>query len=430
MYIDEVIQARLNEFKRHCLSTSDSVAKAWVFHGGPTSPGLLGHHTFGLPTAPLRIHLLDLYHGRTPTLVNLATLRGSSGVIIGLVPFLILDSNAISYVHGYVNGKIDDPLRRDVVEQFMAFIFERQLDPVIVFYFLESLARSDKSRWREQARAYAETLFNLQTLDRELFLKDRRLASSIQRRQLQLASKNESAASGLMERYLDSIPLAVAEGEGEKIDLSYAALLKATLLRMIPQLSTSERLARLGDFMVDRLGAVLGVERSLATLHWLAPERFARLMTPLQIGVRTDKLLSKLKSTAWDLYLGRLPEQLGRFLSTSDPGEADALCNMYYIATGEDALADLLRQRTIGMLLQYPDPAKSTLVVGHQSTILEDLVDSAELERIHTDSTEWERSAAKTAHLRKPITGEQLNSVISELEAEIMTFATRRGKTA
>ncbi len=417
--LSELAEQRLASFRHHCLSTGDEGARAWWFTDGPSTPAVLGHQTFGTAHSSLRIHLLDPYHGRAPTLINLTTLRDGPNVQISLVPFVIFDSNVISYVNAYLNGREEHIERRGVTEEFLRFVFERGLDPSPVFYFMESLARADSSRWRERAAGFAGTLFDVQTLDRELFLNEGRLASSLSARRQQMGFQKTSDSTELMEKYLDSLSPDTVLAEVEKIDLTYAALMKATLLRVDSGTSLPDRFVELGDFMATRLGAVLGLEGFAGVLHWVAPERFARLLTPLQTGARADRLFSKLRSTAWDIYLGRLPEQFGRFIPNSDPGEAEAVCNLYYVATGEDSLADLLRHRSIELLIQHSNCLESSVLVGHRPGILADLLDAPEMEELSARSAEWERNIMKSAHLRTPIGGADLEKVIVELQAAI-----------
>ncbi|HEU4561097.1 MAG TPA: hypothetical protein VFS20_24815, partial [Longimicrobium sp.] len=141
-------------------------------------------------------------------------------------------------------------------------------------------------------------------------------------------------------------------------------------------------------------------------------------------GARTDKVLSKAQSTAWDIYLGRLPEQLGRFLPLKESEEAEGTCNLFYIATAENALAKFLGHRTIELLVQHVDYERSSIVVGHHAGMLESLLSPQQLSEISDASLEWEKRARETAHLRRPVTGADLEHVIAELENEVRTICT------
>lgn len=421
-YLREQISEQLETFEARCIAARDTRARAWLFHEGPPSPALQGHVVIERAASPLRIHVLDLYHGRAPTLINFRTLTQGPNVQIALRLFVILDSNALSYLRQFFSGSLDSEAEA-VIRSFLVFIFDRGMDPSAVFYLLESLARAEPSRWSEQAGAFAATLVDLQTLDQDLLLSGGVVASSLDARKRHLVHHGVPDSTRLVEKYTASISRDVALAEGTQISRSYAALLKAMLLRT--SVSTLKaRTIDLGDFMTTRLGAVLGIERFAALLHWVAPEQFARMLTPIQRGARADKVLSKAQSTAWDIYLGRLPEQLGRFLSFNESAEAEGTCNLFYIATAENALAKFVGHRTIELLVQHADYEKSAIVVGHHAGMLEELLSPEQLSEISDASLEWEKRARETAHLRTPVRGADLEHVIDELEDEVRAICT------
>lgn len=304
-----------------------------------------------------------------------------------------------------------------VVRDFLRFLFERDLDPSPVFYLMESMARAEPSRWRERAAAFAAAIADLQTLDRDLFLNQNRLASSLQARRNLLSFHGVEDSPGLIEKYTSALSPQVVAGEEAQITRTYAALLKAMLLRL-DRSDLPTRLEALGAFMAERLGSVLGIERFAAILHWAAPERFARMLTPIQRGAKAVRALERARSTAWDIYLGRLPEQLGKFIPLVEADEAEATCNLYYLATGEKALAVLLGHRSIELLIQHPDAAASSIVVGHRSGVLEELLTEEEMIELSDRSMEWEMQAERTAHLRKPVGPVALEEIASELERD------------
>lgn len=423
-HLRSLVQKKLAAFVERCLEEGDDRTRAWVFTEGSPSPAIQGHVTFGGSESPFQIFLLDLYHGRSPTLYNLTTLRAGPDVQIGLRLFLILDSNVTSYLSAFFAGRSQGP-NDEVLRKFLQFTLEHDLDLSPVFYFMESLARAESSRWSERASAFAATILDLQTLDRKLYLDDGFLASSLSARKRQLAFHGAVDSQQLASQYATSITPDVVAGEEAQITRTYAALLKAMLLAQDPADGLSERLGLLGSFMAEQLGAVLGIERFTALLHWTAPERFARLLTPLQPGARSDRALEKARSTAWDIYLGRLPEQLGKFPPLRESPDAEATCNLYYIATAERALAELLGHRSIEMLVQSEESTKSSVVVAHRSGVLDQLLKRDELGKLSDNSIEWERRIEQTSHLRQPVSGSELHAVVAELEQGVVDAVQR-----
>lgn len=422
-----VAEERLAEFRRHCLTHRDAECRAWWFTDGPPSPSVVGHQMFGGANTPFRLYLLDLYHGRTPTLYNLTTFTSGPAVTIGLHQLVILDSNVVSYLNRYMRGRLRDPRAQRTVEEFLRFIVTADLDPNPIFYLSESQVKATPARWRAYASDFMETVIALQIMDKDLLVAEGRLASSIAAHAEHLCVHDATEADRLVSQYVESVPAAIAQGEAEKLDLHYAALMKAALLRLESSQDIPEKLDHLGEFMASRLGAVLGMERFLAILHWAAPERFARLMTPLQPGANPTAALEKLRSTTWDIYLARLPEQLGRFISRTGPGDAEAICDLYFVATGEDQLAEFIGHRSIELLVQHADPSKSTILVGHRPGVLMELLGETAVIALKERSNLWEEGIVKTAHERRPLKGQALQALIAELEAEIQE-ACRSGR--
>lgn len=414
-----VAQDRLAEFRAYCLTHQDPDCRAWWFTDGPPSPSVAGHRTFGGTDSPFRLHLLDLYHGRLPTLYNLTTFSTGPDVQIGLNHFVVLDSNVVNYLNRYLRGRLPDSAARRTVEAFLRFVVTAKLDPSPLFYLTESQVKATPSRWRSYASDFMDTVIALQTMDRDLFATEGRLASSIAAHARHLQFHGAKDPDGLVSQYVESLPASIAQGEAEKLDLQYAGLMKAALLRLEDVHDLATRHDLLGDFMASQLGAVLGMERFLAVLHWVAPERFAKLMTPLQPGANAATALAKLRSTTWDIYLARLPEQLGRFIRPTDPGHAEAVCDLYYVATGEDQLAEFIGHRSIELLVQHSDPGKSSILVGHRAGILMDLLGESAVVALKERSNIWEEGILTTANERQPLKGEALQALIVELEVEI-----------
>jgi hypothetical protein len=420
--LEQVIKERLREFEQRVVRTSDQRACAWLFTGGPPLPAEHGTRVFSADNSPIRVHFLDLYHGRHPTLCNLATLKYGHQPRFALKRIAVLDSNAASYARDFLTGRMPNPAARETIAALIKFIIREGIDVSAVFYLLESLARSDSERWRVHALGFAEAVADIQTLDRDLFLNKGLLAGSLAARAAHLAFHGVQDSAALTAKYADAVPLAVVHTEADKLDLSYAALLKISLLRS-GSTGISDRLIKLGTFMASELGAVLGFERYIALAHWAAPERYASLITPMQRGVRVDKLLAKLRSTAWDIYLGRLPEQLGRFLVSSRPDDADAALNLYYVVTAEDALAEIVGERSIELLVQYSDSVESKLVVGHRSKVIEKLLPAADVAEVARTVALWDAEVSRTAHLRERLARPKLQALITQLEAEVAAEA-------
>lgn len=417
------VDAKLAEFRNYCLLSGDRVSRAWRFADGPSSPALQESKVFSAPDSRMRIYLIDQYDGRMPALTNYTTLTEGPNVQLGLRPLVILDSNAISYIDGYVKGKLE-PEVRATIREFISFLLVKHIDPSPVFYFIESLAKSNTSRWHDYASSFAQAHYTLQTLDRELFLKEGVLASSLALRASQNNYHGARDSGQLVESYVGSIRSDDAVVEAEKVSLSYAALLKIALMRLDPMTSLTDFYISLGEYMADQLGAVLGMERIVALFHWSDPGRFAKMIPPLQRGVSSDKFFRKVGSTAWDLRLGRYPEKLGEHIPKRGSTDAEAVFELYYIATAEDGLAQLLSQRAILLLIQHADSSRSSSVIGQKGNTFADIMDPEELETFLRNTGDQNQSFQQTAHMRIPLSGTDLDTLIDNLEDQVRTVCT------
>ena len=281
----QVIAARLESFRQECLADDSHQGRAWHFTDGPRSPAQVGSRVFEVPGQSPRIHIIDQYHGRTPTLINRTTLTRGPHVQIGLKQYLLLDSNAVTYLDEFFSGRGDQTMRT-VVGRFLKYAISGSFEFSAVFYLIESLVRADPDRWLPYAKQLMSTVYSLQTVDRQLFLQTGVLASSLQARADVLAVHGVAAADDLIQSYISAIGRETALKEADAVDVSYAALLKIGLLGASRQ-PVEAKIDAFADFLVNRLGTVLGLERFLAMLHWSAPERYARLIPPF--GARNER---------------------------------------------------------------------------------------------------------------------------------------------
>lgn len=413
------VQNRVNQFKRYCLTSGDQESRAWIFSEGPPSRVIQGTRSFGSMDSPFNIHLIDLYHGRTPTLVNHTTLKKGPDVQIGLKPLIMLDSNAISYIDRFLAGNTSN-VENQVIADFIKFAKSRGMDFSPVFYSIESLSRSDQASWYDYALSFSETHLNLQVLDLELLLEKGRLASSIKAKDAEVKFHDASGVDDLLEKYTHSVDRRTALSESVKVKKSYACLLKAAVLRRSKN-NIEGKYKKLTEFMINKIGQVLGLERTFALLHWLAPEHYSALLPVLQKGVNLERFFSKVSSTAWDFYLGRLPENIGRFASElADHEGSEATCNLIYIATAEERLAEVLSQRSIELLIQHPDQSKSDRLVGQRMNLLKEHCESeAQFRQLFDFVNGYELDLQESRREGISVSQSHVSAIVDSLESEV-----------
>lgn len=152
-------------------STKDRTTKVWLLSDEP-SPFFSSTHDFN--AGSVSISILDQFNGRKPYLLNYKFLVKREQINIKFIPTIILDSNLINLLKGYINSPNTTNEQSRGTHEFLKFVVER-FDYNLVFYFLESAAMNGIEKAINHGNAAAATILKLHTMNEEVFLQDGRI---------------------------------------------------------------------------------------------------------------------------------------------------------------------------------------------------------------------------------------------------------------
>ncbi len=272
------------------------------------SPFLRTSLVFGAEPSSF-LFVADLFAGREPQRIDAAAAAGAESEI-GFRPTVLLDSQAVTYLHQFVSGssRLPSP-RREIVETFLKFAVAKGLDYNPAFYFLEALRRDDDAS-AEYAFATARSILRLHTMSKQEFLTTGRLhpdpvALAPYQTEFGLETFDDIAAA-----YANAF---VREARGHDLAtsgagrLSYAVLLTiAAIHRSRPGTGPRDivwKCARFDEYL-GALGIGLAFERVVAIQHFAGGiDNFL----PVQKGANPERALARIRAAAWDIELLRVP---------------------------------------------------------------------------------------------------------------------------
>jgi hypothetical protein len=127
--------------------------------------------------------------------------------------------------------------------------------------------------------------------------------------------------------------------------LARAVLLKMAIIHKDRGLGLVEKLGRLRDFMEDSLNIVTVPEYFVAAYYFAGAT--GSFIPTAQPGVNVAKALAKFRSTAWDLFMLKVPAMQ---LAAEDEG----FTNLGFICTADRALARIASQMVVAGVTQLP----------------------------------------------------------------------------
>lgn len=295
--MEHLIEASL----RYFLGTGDRESRVWVFNPDEPSTFLRSSTHFG--DERFGIHVIDPYGGLQPFLLNYDAL--TEEIHIGWRPTAILDTNLVNYLHRYVSlGPAFDPACAHITSAFLRFVISQHLDYNPFFYYVEGSAKDENHKLLDYATAVSRSILLLHTMDEERFL----AAGSISTDPAKLALYASEYGAQTIEEIAELHAREMIRPVDPYIDglsrLIYATLLKIGLIHRSSRRSISAKYNEMLAFMQDVLDVAAGPERMLALGYFAG--QFDQFI-PLQRGAKADRLLKRLRASAWDLLLLRLP---------------------------------------------------------------------------------------------------------------------------
>ena len=306
-------------------------------------------------------YLIDQYTGKRPAIINTEFL--SKGCLdLRLYPSALLDSNVVDAL----DKRVIKGASSDGIELFLRFVTEKGWDFSPMFYYLEHYAKSPSATFVPNAIRRTESILTLHSMDEEHFLRTGEIKSNDAAVDFYMQSEGVSSISEVAESRVDSfVRKHDKRALNNVIGASQIAIIKMVLIEKaeMPRSSIADKAAEMERFMRDDLGVILAREAHFA-LHYFCG--LAGRMLGIQANTSFQKALRTVKSTAWDLYLLRMPEIL--FCD----GESEI--PVAYVTTHEKRLQELARLFTIERIVRVPGGGLAPLVSYELSGIPQGVV--------------------------------------------------------
>ena len=274
------------------------------------------------------IFLVDQFEGKRPAIINRKFIEQGS-IQFGMFPSALLDSNVLDQLDRFVQkGDATDGLI-----DLLHFLAQRSWDSSPMFYYLEHFSKSSLDDFRKNAIRRTESLLKVHSMNDAHFVETGQLIPNEEAVEHYLSSAGtkslKEVAENRVEHFIQGYSKAALLTMIEAIEI---ALVKMVLIRKseLKGESPIEQYREFLRFQKNDLGMLLAREAHLA-IHYFC-DKAGRLLG-IQSNTPKDKAKSIIKSTAWDIYLLRMPE----IMFSESPSE---VC-ISYVTTQEKQLQAL-----------------------------------------------------------------------------------------
>ncbi len=275
----------------------DSTARFWDF----SAHGLeYQKRDFDFGTEDFKISVIDLFAGRVPAVISRETLLGNYPPV--LAPTVILDSNVMAYLHQFVTAReTQDEKQRKTVIQLLDYLLHTKFDYNPSFYYLESFSKSAESS--QKIIEYTKSILSLHMMDELYFLQKREMRVN----EVTLGKYAEKFGTNdvdeMAKRQCEILQKMHVPGTDWKV--LYLIILKAALIHRTFRGDFEAKLRKLYEFVYEIFGVLFSRELGVASFYFSGElDKFI----PLQKNANAENTIKRMKSTAWDMYLLRLPE--------------------------------------------------------------------------------------------------------------------------
>ena len=276
------------------------------------------------------LFLIDQFGGKRPAIINKEFLEQGS-IQFQMFPSTLLDSNVLDQLDKFVQkGHATDGFL-----EFLRFLAQRKWDSSAMFYYLEHFSKSSLDDFRKNAIRRTESLLKIHSMDDSYFVKTGQLIPNGKVVEHYLSSSGAKTLLEIAEQRVEYFIQSYRKSDLiAMIEATEIALVKMVLVRKseMKEASPVEQYNELKRFLINDLGILLAREAHLA-LHYFC-DNAGRLLG-IQSNTSKEKAISIIKSTAWDIYLLRMPE----IMFSESPSE---VC-ISYVSTQEKQLQALAK---------------------------------------------------------------------------------------
>lgn len=290
-----------------------------------------------------KCYLIDQYSGKQPFIINKDFLQNGK-ISFPIFPSVLLDSNISDEIVNFVNkGEC-----KDGVYELIKFMTEVNCDYSLLFYYLESLCKSENSDlFFKYATQSTECLLTLHSMDSKFFLETNKIQSNPEAVQHYLNTFQCKNLKEVSAKIVTDFLLKYSKSMiNDQLTLIEIALIKILLIKKFEMKNASYQ---------DQINSFISFFRDILKINPAREMQFAihyfydtkDQLLNIQGNTSFKKALSLIKSTAWDLYLLRFPELFFKFKNNE--------LNIFYIATQEHSLAELAKLFSIQQIHIYND---------------------------------------------------------------------------
>lgn len=294
-----------------------------------------------------RIQVIDAFAQRRPAIINFDWIHCKADHPLEFAVVLALDSQIASALHEYRLARAGmDADRRDTLGRFLRYASSHGFDYNPLFYLMESFHNNNRETFARETVPVATSLLYLNSMDGSHFHQTGEIVLNPKALDYYQTVYGEQTLEDCGRVAVDRLMK-----EYEAYDLlhclrvSYICLLKMTLIHKQRQGCFVDKFEEYQTFVDMQISRNLGYENHLAVYY------FANLIGGLmriQPGMPLKDAKRILWSTAWDLFLLRVPEFL------LQPGKLPRV-NLGYVCSADRRLADLGELFTILRLIVRAD---------------------------------------------------------------------------
>lgn len=357
--------------------------------------------------------VIDQFSGKRPFLFDDEL---SSKLQLRLIPTVILDSQVASALHQYRTEPASTPRSQvNSAIKLLWFLAKTNWDYNPFFYCIESASKAPSyGQYFAGVTPTLRSIIELQLMNEDKFRREN-VFEIHHEKEISFLKANgfqsvQEAAEKRAKLFWDQ-----AQG-GEyfnQIQLSYAALLKMSLIKNQLKQPPFKKMEKLRLFMKKELGCFLAREFHLAYHYFTGV--LPRLVI-VEKNLKFEKAKKNLRATAWDIFLLRLPELL---LANATIDETF----IGYPCTAEKELQELGSLFSIERLILRENNAGLIPVLGVKfDPRIENALGLPSKASLDEFSHMQTQDIIQSADKRKPITIQKLNKLVERLEMELKDY--------
>ena len=355
------------------------------------------------------ISIIDEFGGKVPRLISKETIKWNVHPL-PLIPTVTLDSNVMSVLNDFVlHSECLSADKTKTIIKLLDYFIHTKVDYNPAFYSLEAFSKNKEIDISERFVEFSKSILSLHMMDELHFLKKREIKPDKELFEKYSAKFGVSDIDEIAYRNYE-ITKQMMSSYDDNLNVFYVTILKMALIHKTSNKDIISKMKMFFEFTFNNFGLLLGEEMGIAA-HYFAG-KLDKLIS-LQKGAIYERIISRLRSTIWDIYLLRFPPLM---LS-----QTDAPIPFTKICTGDKELAYIGRKFFIWKLFTSQDEFYPALRIDYSD--LYKLYPEATMEKLFHLHMDFEkaRTGRKAGSLVKA-DDTKIEDLKNGLEEEIKSF--------